>query len=566
MIVQSGQGIPPAPRFNAEPPRSFAQGVRAKEGDPNVFNFNQPGRNDGSSVEFQTDVPRSVTRHSPDGFSWGYAGSGAQELALNILNYVFPPGSDGYEPVLAGENYVSHTAERLYGLYTREIIANIPRDQPFQIRREEVEQWAKEKGDELKGEIRLPNFFSGPSVTPVERIAHLTSPPQVSTQPTTRTDQTSDTHHWQAWDRAHSELGALNVQIKKEISQYVLDLKRQSAAIDGDKESQQRHFYSNLIDLGRLVHAIDVELFRAEEHRVPHNLRHILQRLPTKLEPLFEKFIGLIDQESVEVRNWFDSIGVQRVAAEIMNDQVVTGISAIPYGPSLMIACSNRNAWRSVNNRIRGSGSDECGGFATSVSIAGMPILIIAVPTFDMNIFTTEGQAWKRSILIHEREHIAQRLRECGTNDDSFAESTHPKEAVKKAFFASYTSHLRDEFLAYGLSADWNSNSRNALLARQGGRNGALYDFPSIYRESWATSLKTMLPHMSEQEHQELLGSVKWKYYAWLRELMDKSTVLSSSIHQGVHHGIRALDFLSPDTWPRHMARMIKLGLLSDQR
>ena len=32
-----------------------------------------------------TNVPHLITRHSPTGFEWGYAGSGPADLALNIL-------------------------------------------------------------------------------------------------------------------------------------------------------------------------------------------------------------------------------------------------------------------------------------------------------------------------------------------------------------------------------------------------------------------------------------------------------------------------------------------------
>jgi hypothetical protein len=34
----------------------------------------------------QTNVPRRITRHSPDGFEWGYGGSGPADFALNILS------------------------------------------------------------------------------------------------------------------------------------------------------------------------------------------------------------------------------------------------------------------------------------------------------------------------------------------------------------------------------------------------------------------------------------------------------------------------------------------------
>ena len=34
----------------------------------------------------ETNVPRRITRHSPDGFEWGYPGSGPADFAFNILS------------------------------------------------------------------------------------------------------------------------------------------------------------------------------------------------------------------------------------------------------------------------------------------------------------------------------------------------------------------------------------------------------------------------------------------------------------------------------------------------
>lgn len=36
-------------------------------------------------------VPRKWVYHSPDGFEWGYGGSGPADLALNILRMFVPP-------------------------------------------------------------------------------------------------------------------------------------------------------------------------------------------------------------------------------------------------------------------------------------------------------------------------------------------------------------------------------------------------------------------------------------------------------------------------------------------
>lgn len=35
----------------------------------------------------KANIPHTIVRHSPDGFDWGYEGSGPADLALNILYY-----------------------------------------------------------------------------------------------------------------------------------------------------------------------------------------------------------------------------------------------------------------------------------------------------------------------------------------------------------------------------------------------------------------------------------------------------------------------------------------------
>ena len=39
---------------------------------------------------------QSIVNHSPDGFNWGYLGSGPAQLALAILLEVFKKATDGY--------------------------------------------------------------------------------------------------------------------------------------------------------------------------------------------------------------------------------------------------------------------------------------------------------------------------------------------------------------------------------------------------------------------------------------------------------------------------------------
>jgi hypothetical protein len=58
------------------------------------------------------NVPRVFTRHSPDGYEWGYGGSGPAELALNIL--------------LLFADYA--TANPLYQDFKEEFLADLPQN------------------------------------------------------------------------------------------------------------------------------------------------------------------------------------------------------------------------------------------------------------------------------------------------------------------------------------------------------------------------------------------------------------------------------------------------------
>lgn len=75
----------------------------------------------------ETNLPRSVAHHSPDGFEWGYAGSGPADLALNILNAYIPPGFDGHAPVPCWHGYCSQTAWQLHQPFKDRFLVSLPR-------------------------------------------------------------------------------------------------------------------------------------------------------------------------------------------------------------------------------------------------------------------------------------------------------------------------------------------------------------------------------------------------------------------------------------------------------
>lgn len=67
-----------------------------------------------------------VVNHSPDGFSWGYGGSGPSQLALAILML--------YLPV--------EKAQQAYQSFKFDIVAHLPQDD-FTLSEEKVHDWIR---------------------------------------------------------------------------------------------------------------------------------------------------------------------------------------------------------------------------------------------------------------------------------------------------------------------------------------------------------------------------------------------------------------------------------------
>lgn len=85
---------------------------------------------------------QKIYNHSPDGFAWGYNGSGPSQAALAILL----------------ELYGKKIAVKYYQDFKSEVISTAPRDY-FTLRIKHVEEWLVEKKaapvfDKLKKEIQ----------------------------------------------------------------------------------------------------------------------------------------------------------------------------------------------------------------------------------------------------------------------------------------------------------------------------------------------------------------------------------------------------------------------------
>jgi hypothetical protein len=66
-----------------------------------------------------------VVNHSPDGFAWGYGGSGPHQLALAILM----------------DLYDRTRALQCYDLFCHQKIAKLPQHMSFKLPQEEIDAW-----------------------------------------------------------------------------------------------------------------------------------------------------------------------------------------------------------------------------------------------------------------------------------------------------------------------------------------------------------------------------------------------------------------------------------------
>lgn len=100
-------------------------GIRTKDG--------------GSVVVWWDDQARPlkhIRRHSPDGFEWGYGGSGPSDLALSILTDYFRRHKSRDAIAAAG---------RVYGPFKWKFLAPIQED-AFKIEEQQITEWLTDQG------------------------------------------------------------------------------------------------------------------------------------------------------------------------------------------------------------------------------------------------------------------------------------------------------------------------------------------------------------------------------------------------------------------------------------
>lgn len=89
---------------------------------------------DGNVVTYELAERQDIHNHSPDGFSWGYSGSGPAQLALGIL-------ADYFDDEFASRHYQS---------FKREVVSRQPDDQSLVILESEIITWVNNNNIDVR--------------------------------------------------------------------------------------------------------------------------------------------------------------------------------------------------------------------------------------------------------------------------------------------------------------------------------------------------------------------------------------------------------------------------------
>lgn len=95
-------------------------------------------RSDGGSALYALPLRLDLANHSPDGFAWGYSGSGPAQLALALL-------ADYYAHAGVIDSTLGH-----YQAFKAEVIAPLAQDEGWRLSDEQITDWLRRKWREYR--------------------------------------------------------------------------------------------------------------------------------------------------------------------------------------------------------------------------------------------------------------------------------------------------------------------------------------------------------------------------------------------------------------------------------
>ena len=107
---------------------------------------------DKETGDVMTNVPRLVIHHSPDGFEYGYDGSGPADLALNILEWRMRERNYDGPTMKVWKGECFRLAFRLHQDFKRHFIATIPRNGDAYMHVDVIDNWIADRVTEINNE------------------------------------------------------------------------------------------------------------------------------------------------------------------------------------------------------------------------------------------------------------------------------------------------------------------------------------------------------------------------------------------------------------------------------
>lgn len=97
-----------------------------------------------------TNVPHYAVRHSPDGYEWGYGGSGPTDLAMNVVEHFVRQMDDleAGDTKPAQEGRIHDLTDGIYNFFLREVIASLPREGAT-LPAADIRSWIRQKTKSL---------------------------------------------------------------------------------------------------------------------------------------------------------------------------------------------------------------------------------------------------------------------------------------------------------------------------------------------------------------------------------------------------------------------------------
>jgi hypothetical protein len=482
---------------------------------------------------------------SPGGWNWGYRGSGAQDLAINILTQFIPAGTDGFEPIAGQRGHCSRTAHELGPKFVADFLVDLPYS-GGEILGSEIKAWIQRESRVKMGSPSLP------------RLAAFTSEPTASRFESERIREASlrtvDTGGFQVLDLA-KEFENNSKEVAKlitEVQRDVLAAAKQSMREATDRGQIRAAPYRSLIALAHSLHALDVEQFRSElEGRNP-NTAPLIETLPAKLQQVVGERARLYEQKSRNTAELVKSIPhdeIVRAAAK----QDLQGISVSALGASIVLSGELYDIQAVARGIFDSSDSFArihlVGGLATTVSVRGTPVDMLLLPLqrrdFDLGAILED-----RQVIIHERQHRIWALGSIPTSD------TIPTNTDQKLrHHAKECSHIlhslfMDEFTA--MVYDGDLNNLRYLNSR-----GSNYDYVHSQRAHLIEDLISKNPGRTKEE----LESTYDRVAASFLEATRKFTGVFHSFDRTSQIAVmRALELCPPHEAYKHIVRMRDLA------